>query len=137
MRWEISIASGNGSCAVTSPEAHCSSSPARMIRYETAVIVGGIGARVIRGTTDHDRERSRIGNIRRARIDYFKHIRIQNELAVVLAHGGIDLGIRFQQYRFNARSFPLGHIFALLFRSNALMSWLRCQVVSTTVCKLF
>ena len=88
--------------------------PHNPVRNGGTVIVGGIAARVIPSTTNPDRPRPGIANVRGASIDYCNHVRVQNELAVFLAHGWIDLGIRFQQYGFNARRLPLGHIFALV-----------------------
>jgi len=63
------------------------------VRDGGTVIIGGIGVRVIRGTPNHHRASPGIANVRRASVDYFKHIGVQNELAVVVAHGGFSLGI--------------------------------------------
>jgi hypothetical protein len=117
MRWEISIASGNGSWVV---RRHLAGPPrsqfARLhdpVRDGGTVVVGGIGSRIIRSATDPDRARPG-AYIRSASIDYINQVHMEDELAAVLPHSCIGLAIGFQKYSFNTRSLPLGHIFALV-----------------------
>ncbi|HEV2487474.1 MAG TPA: hypothetical protein VGT08_18260, partial [Terracidiphilus sp.] len=75
--------------------------------------------------------------VRAAGIDHFLYVGMQDELAVLIAHGGIGFCIRFQQYGIDARSFPPVTSLLLLIRSNILISWSRCHAVSTALCELF